>query len=70
MSSPQFSVRIPFTLDKRIKQFAKANNVSKSKVMIDALHYYLGCVEEMPLNQQLAEIKEKITAIESAIKVN
>lgn len=36
--------------------------------MIDALNHYLGCMEEIPLNQQLAEIKEKIIAIERAIK--
>lgn len=68
MSSPQFSVRIPFTLDKRIKEFAKKNNVTKSKVMIDALNHYLGCMKEIPLNQQLDEIKEKIIAIEAIIK--
>ena len=68
MSIPQFSIRIPPTLDKQVKEFAKNNNITKTKVMIDALNYYLGCIEERPLNQQLAEIKEKIIAIESAMK--
>jgi len=40
MSTLQFSVRIPITLDERVKQFAKNNNVTKSKVMIDALNHY------------------------------
>ncbi|NJO64733.1 MAG: toxin-antitoxin system HicB family antitoxin [Richelia sp. RM2_1_2] len=60
MSPPQFNVRIPSSLDKQVKLFAKANNVSKNKVMIDALNHYLGCMEKISLNQQLAEIKEKI----------
>lgn len=69
MSSPQFSVRIPLTLDKRVKQFAKENNVTKSKVMVDALNHYLGYMEKIPLNQQLHEIKEKIEYIEKSIKI-
>ncbi|MEO1432518.1 MAG: hypothetical protein AAFV71_26295 [Cyanobacteria bacterium J06633_8] len=70
MSTPQFSVRIPVTLDTRVKQFAKDNNVTKSKVMIDALNHYLGCMEEISLNQELHDIKNKIAAIEAVIKEN
>lgn len=46
----------------------KENGVTKSKVLHDALTHYLGCVEEIPLNQQIAEIKEKLAIIESEIK--
>ncbi|MFK0732068.1 MAG: ribbon-helix-helix protein, CopG family [Gloeotrichia echinulata GP01] len=41
-----FSVHISPELDARIKQFAKENNVTKSKVLHDALEHYLGCMEE------------------------
>ncbi|MGB6300816.1 MAG: hypothetical protein WBF90_32220 [Rivularia sp. (in: cyanobacteria)] len=68
MPSQQFSVRISSTLDKRIKEFAKVHNITKTKIMIDALNHYLGCVEKVPLNQELNEIKQKISAIELAIK--
>lgn len=69
MSTPQFSVRIPTTLDERVKKFAKDNNVTKTKVMIDALNHYLGCMEKMSLNRELHEIKEKISEIESILSV-
>lgn len=68
MSSPQFSVRIPATLNEQVKNFAEANNVTKSKVMIDALKHYLGFMEGISLNQELHEIKQKISAIELALK--
>ena len=68
MSSQQFSVRIPPELDLKVKEFAKENNVTKTKVMIDALNQYIGCIKETPLNQEIAEIKKKIIAIEVAIK--
>ncbi|GEM_PF-4487585 len=35
--------------------------------MIDALNHYFGCMEEIPLNQQLNEIKQKIASIEAVI---
>lgn len=65
MSSPQFSVRIPSTLNEQVKEFAEANNITKSKVMIDALKHYLGCMEGISLNQELHEIRKKIEAIEA-----
>ena len=70
MSSSQFSVRIPPALDKQVKQFAKENNISKSKVMIDALKYYLGRVEGVSLNQELHDMKQKIVTIETIVKEN
>ena len=43
MSSQQFSVRISPELNLNVKEFAKENNVTKTKVMIEALKHYLGC---------------------------
>lgn len=70
MSIPQFSIRIPPILDKKVKQFAKDNNITKTKVMIDALNHYLGSVERTRLSQELHEIKQKISAIELILKNN
>lgn len=67
MSSPQFSVRIPSTLNEQVIEFAEANNITKSKVMIDALKHYLGCMEGISLNEKLDEIREKVIAIESIV---
>ena len=68
MSIPQFSIRIPPTIDKQVKQFAKDNNITKTKVMIDALNHYLGNIKQTSLNQKLHENKQKISAIELIIK--
>ena len=46
MSSQQFSVPIPPELDLKVKEFAKENNVTKTKVMIDALKQYLECMKK------------------------
>jgi predicted DNA-binding protein len=70
MASSQFSFRISPELDTRIKQFAKENSVTKSKVLHDALAHYFGCVEEVPLISQIAEINQRLIAIESFIKNN
>lgn len=68
MSSPQFSVRIPSTLNEQVKEFAEANNITKTKVMIDALKHYLGCMEGIALNQQLSEIKKLINELKITIE--
>ena len=67
MSIPQFSIRIPPTLDKQVKQFAKDNNIDKTKVIIDAFNHYLGNIKQTSINQKLHEIKQKISAIELII---
>ena len=43
MSPQQFSVRIFPELNLNVKKFAKENNVTKTKVMIEALKHYFGC---------------------------
>ena len=45
MASSQFSIRIPPELDEKVKEYAVVNHTTKSRVMIDALTYYLGNIE-------------------------
>ncbi len=41
MASSQFSIRISSELDEKVKEYAAVNHTTKSRVMIDALAYYL-----------------------------
>ena len=68
MASPQFSVRIPPELDKRLLVYAKQNGMTKTKVMIDALAHYLGCAEDVPLIRRVIELEEKVATLESLVK--
>lgn len=68
MASPQFCIRIPKELDERLVDYAKHNRTTKTKVMIDALAYYLGATEDVPLSQRMVELEEKVAALEALIK--
>jgi predicted DNA-binding protein len=68
MASPQFSVRIPPQLDERLKIYAAKNSSTKSEVMVAALAHYLGCSEEVPLPQKVAELEQRLTLLEEVIQ--
>ncbi|MUG95538.1 toxin-antitoxin system HicB family antitoxin [Scytonema sp. UIC 10036] len=68
MASPQFCVRIPPELEERLVAYAKQSGISKTKVMVDALAYYLGCADDVPLIRRVLELEERMAAIEAEIK--
>ncbi len=67
MASDQFSVRIPPELDEKVKEYAVENHTTKSRVMIDALAYYLGNIEDVPLSRKVMELEKRITSIEAKV---
>lgn len=67
MASSQFSVRIPPKLDEKVKEYAVVNHTTKSRVMIDALAYYLGNIEDVPLSRKVMELEKKMTSIEAKV---
>jgi predicted DNA-binding protein len=67
MASSQFSVRIPPELDEKVKEYAVVNHTTKSRVMIDALTYYLGNIDDIPLSQKVMKLEKRITSIEAKV---
>lgn len=70
MASSQFSIRIPPELDEKVKEYAVVNHTTKSRVMIDALAYYLGNIEDVPLSRKVIELERRLASIEATIKGN
>lgn len=68
MSIPQFSIRIPPELEQRINDYAKENRITKTRVMIDALAYYLGSVDDVPLSRKVVEIEKRLTTLEGEVR--
>lgn len=68
MPSPQFSVRVPIELDERLNAYVKQTGSTKTKIMLDALAYYLGCTDDVPLNRRVLELEERMTALEDLVK--
>ena len=65
MISPQFSVRLPLELDERLNTYIKVAGTTKTKVMLDALAYYLGCRDDVPLVRRVIEKEERLAALEA-----
>jgi len=70
MSIPQFSIRIPPELEHRINDYAKENRTTKTRVMIDALAYYLGSVDDVPLSRKVMELEKRMTILEGKVNTN
>ena len=69
MSVPQFSIRIPPELEQRINDYAKENRTTKTRVMIDALAYYLGCIDDLPLSRKVIELEKRVTSLEAKVNI-
>jgi predicted DNA-binding protein len=68
MSLPQFSIRIPPELEQRVIDYAKENRTTKTRVMIDALAYYLGSIEDVPLSHKVMELEKRLTVLEVEVR--
>ncbi|WP_088239501.1 hypothetical protein [Calothrix rhizosoleniae] len=67
MSVLQFSIRIPPELEKRINEYAQENRTTKTRVMIDALAYYLGSVDDVPLSRKVSQLETKVEEIQALV---
>ena len=70
MTSPQFSIRIPPELEQRVNDYAKENRTTKTRVMIDALIYYLGSVDDIPLSRKVRELEKRFTTLEAELRAD
>jgi len=64
MSSVSVGVRIPSNLYERLLAHASKVHASKSEVVISALANYLGCTEDVPLSQKVANLEKRIVELE------
>ncbi|MEH2336176.1 DNA-binding domain-containing protein [Nostoc sp.] len=68
MTKPQIVVRIPPYLLEKLNNYAQQTGTSKTEVVVSALAHYLGCVENLPLNQRVAELEARTAVLEALVK--
>ena len=68
MSSVSVGVRIPSDLYEKILDRTSKAHVSKSEVVITALANYLGCSEDVPLSQKVADLEAKVEGLQTLVK--
>ncbi|MEG4065439.1 hypothetical protein [Microcoleus sp. SVA1_A1] len=70
MSKPQLAVRIPPELLKELNSYIEKTHASKTDVVVSAIAQYLGCTENVPLIQRMAELELKVAKLESKAREN
>ncbi len=64
MNTVQLGVRIPAHLNNQLTSYVAQAGISKTELVISALASYLGCAENVPLNERVARIEARLTALE------
>lgn len=64
MNTVQLGVRIPSHLNNQLMSYVAQTGISKTELVISALASYLGCAENVPLNERVARIEARLAALE------
>ena len=68
MAKSQIAVRVPPSLFSKLNSYVERTGTSKTEVVVGALAQYLGCAEDVPLSQRVAEVERRLAALEAKVK--
>jgi hypothetical protein len=69
MGKPQIAIRISPSLLQELNNYVELTGMSKTDVVISAIAQYLGCADNVPLNQRVGELERRLREIENLVKV-
>ncbi len=67
MARPQIVIRIPPKIFEQLNTYIEQTGVSKTDVVLGALANYLGCAENLPLSQRVAQLEARMVQMEALI---
>ena len=67
MTKPQITVRLSPSLLAELDQYVDRTGTSKTDVVVSAISQYLGCAEEVPLSQRVAEVERRLGELEAKV---
>ena len=70
MSKAQISIRMPYSMMNQLNNYAQQTGISKTEIIVRAITQYLGCTDNVPLSQRIAEIERRVTQLEIKEKDN
>ena len=68
MTKPQITIRLSPSLLDSLNQYVEQIGTSKTDVVVSAIAQYLGCAENTPLSQRMAELEKKVAQLESEVR--
>jgi predicted DNA-binding protein len=67
MSKPQISIRLSPSLLQELNNYVELTGTSKTDVVVSAISQYIGCADNVPLNQRVGELERRLTELESKL---
>ncbi|MEI6444392.1 MAG: DNA-binding domain-containing protein [Nostocales cyanobacterium ELA583] len=69
MSKPQIAIRLSPSLLQELNNYVELTGTSKTDVVVSAISQYLGCADNVPLNQRVGELEKRLTELESKLQI-
>ena len=67
MIKPQITIRLSPSLLSELNQYVESTGSSKTEVVVSAIAQYLGCADQVSINQRIAELEKKVEALEAKV---
>ncbi len=68
MIKPQITVRLSPSLLSELNHYVENTGTSKTDVVVSAIAQYLGCADNVPLTQRMAELEMRVNQLEALMK--
>ena len=68
MGKPQIAIRLSPSLLQELNNYVELTGTSKTDVVVSAISQYIGCADNVPLNQRVAELERRVRELESLDK--
>jgi hypothetical protein len=69
MSKPQIAIRLSPSLLQELNNYVELTGTSKTDVVVSAISQYIGCADNMPLNQRMGELEKRLRELESKLNI-
>ena len=68
MKKPQITVRLSPSLLMELDQYVENSGTSKTDVVVSAIATYIGCNEDVRINQRVAELESQMKELQALVK--
>ena len=68
MTKPQITVRLSPSLLAELNHYVEKSGTSKTDVVVSVIAQYLGCADNVPLTQRIAELEMRVNQLEALVK--
>jgi predicted DNA-binding protein len=59
MGKPQIAIRLSPSLLQELNNYVELTGTSKTDVVVSAISQYIGCADNVPLNQRVNELERR-----------